>query len=214
MYIPESFRVVSRAKLFSFIRANSFGLLVTGGERGLGGTHIPFIIDEEWKDAGRLVGHVAKKNEQWRDMDGREALAVFRGPDAYISPAWYDEPNVVPTWNYVAVHVRGTMRLAHDDDVLPILRSLVDTYESSSVNGWSIDEEDPVFIGTLSKSVVGFYIEICEIQGQWKLSQNHTLARRRRVIQKLRERGCADDNRVAELMEQAIADFPRPDQVV
>src|SRR4051812_5840105 len=107
MYVPAAFAEPDRGRLHEFIEAYSFGLLVSS-HRGPFATHLPFLLDRTAGPHGTLVGHMARANPQWHDLDGREVLAVFSGPHAYVSPSWYEADDVVPTWNYVAVHARGT----------------------------------------------------------------------------------------------------------
>ena len=118
MYIPAAFQQTDKTKLHDFIEANSFGLLVSthGGEPFA--THLPFLLERDAGPHGCLVGHVARANPQWHGLDGQTVLAVFSGPHAYVSPTWYEAENVVPTWNYVAVHAYGPCRLVEDPDRL------------------------------------------------------------------------------------------------
>src|ERR1051325_4993135 len=120
MYIPNSFREDDPALLHELIRQYNFGILVTqhdsSSSSGQGvspfAAHLPFLVDAKRGPHGTLVAHMARANPQWRDFaDGREALAIFQGPHAYISPSWYDEPVSVPTWNYAVVHAYGTPRI-------------------------------------------------------------------------------------------------------
>ena len=104
MYIPAAFRETGPAVLFDFIEANRFALLASIREGAILASHLPLLRDREPCPHGRLVGHMARANEQWPVADGNEVLAIFSGPHAYISPAWYESENVVPTWNDIAVH--------------------------------------------------------------------------------------------------------------
>ena len=110
-------------------------------------------------------------------------MVIFHGPHAYISPNWYADKNVVPTWNYVAVHVYGKLRIVTDrETTLRTLRDTVEKYEAHSASPWSIEEPDQRFVEGLLDSIVAFEIEISRMQGKWKLSQNHAPERRSRVI--------------------------------
>ena len=192
MYIPAAFHQSDPNKLFEFIERNSFGLLVSivAGEPFV--SHLPFLLDRTSGLHGSLVGHMAAANPQWRQADGQEVLAVFSGPHAYISPTWYEAENVVPTWNYVAVHVYGTLHVIQDADALgTILRSFVDRYESSMPRPWSFDA-DSVFAKQMTKAVAGFRVEISRIEGKWKLNQNRPKEQRQRVVRTLRTFG--DEN--------------------
>src|SRR4051812_6154218 len=124
MYNPHAFRVEDRKSLLDFIRSNSFGILVSRKINGLMATHIPLLV-EEMSDGGlKLIGHMAKANGQWQS-DESEVLVIFSGPHTYISPSWYDEPNSVPTWNYVAVHAEGKLKLLDDARLSEVLEKMV-----------------------------------------------------------------------------------------
>jgi transcriptional regulator len=119
MYTPSAFVESDERKLHTFIEQNSFATLVTGGENVAESTaavasHLPLLLNREAGEQGQLVGHMAKANPQWKHADGQTSLAIFHGPHAYISPGWLKTKNTVPTWNYVAVHVRGVIRLEHN----------------------------------------------------------------------------------------------------
>ena len=113
MYIPAAFRESNTARLHEFMREHSFALLTSHSACGLVASHLPLLVDATRGSLGTLAGHFAKANEQVADA-GAESLAVFSGPHAYISPTWYQTPNTVPTWNYVAVHAYGVLRLIED----------------------------------------------------------------------------------------------------
>lgn len=118
MYIPTAFEQTDQNKLHEFIEANSFGLLVSTHVGEPFATHLPFLLQRDSGPHGCLFGHVARANPQWRDLDGQSVLAIFTGPHAYVSPTWYESEDVVPTWNYVAVHAYGTCRVEHDPSEL------------------------------------------------------------------------------------------------
>lgn len=201
MYIPASFVKADPQELHDFIAAHSFGTLVSHSEDEPAASHIPFLLDRNVAPHGRLTGHVARANPQWKTLEDSRVLVIFSGPHTYISPAWYTAKNVVPTWNYVAVHVYGRVRLVSDPDrLLDILRRTVDVYEASRSEPWSLDEPDDDFVRGLLDAIVGFDIEIERIEGKWKLSQNHDEERRRRVIDELRAAGSANDIAIADLM--------------
>jgi transcriptional regulator len=205
MYVPASFRMDDPAALCAFLRRHSFATLVTRAGGGMEATHLPLLFDAESGPHGRLLGHMARANRQWRDVEG-EALAVFSGPHAYISPTWYETPGTVPTWNYVAVHAYGTLRLVEDRDGLrDILRRTVEAYESPMPRPWSYDEDDPD-VEKMLGAIVGFEIEIARLAGKAKLGQNHPEERRRKVIRAL-EAGADDDSRsIARLMAETLGD--------
>jgi transcriptional regulator len=203
MYIPAAFAEIDANKLHEFLRRYSFATLVTNGEAGLFAGHLPLLLDAEAGTMGRLVGHMARANPQWRDVRG-EALTIFSGPHAYVSPAWYEEGGTVPTWNYAVVHAYGTFRIVEDrDGLLDILRRSVLTYESPRTEPWVFDESGP-HVERMLRAIVGFRIEITRIEGKWKLSQNHPEERRRRVIRALEAQPDEDSQRIARLMRERL----------
>lgn len=186
MYIPTAFAEIDPQRLHDFIEANSFGLLVsTHGDEPFA-THLPFLLKRgaDSRDApsqGRLVAHMARANPQWRELAGQRVLAVFSGPHAYVSPTWYEAENVVPTWNYLAVHAYGVCHLVEEGEALAnILSATVATYERSMPQPWTVDTNSE-FIKNLARAVVGFRIDIDRLEGKWKLNQNQPAERRKKV---------------------------------
>jgi transcriptional regulator len=205
MYVPTAFAETDPVKLHAFIEAHSFGLLVSthGGEPFA--THLPFLLERDAGPHGCLVGHMARANPQWHDLEGREVLAVFSGPHAYVSPSWYESEGVVPTWNYVAVHAYGTLRLVEDVDGLTrILAAMVATYEGARPNPWPFDTGSD-FFRRLVKMVVGFRITVSRLEGKWKLNQNHPEGRRKKVARALESSDDPDARAVARLMAETFA---------
>jgi transcriptional regulator len=204
MYIPKWFEESDQAKLFDFIEANSFGLLVSTLAGGLFATHLPLLVEREHGSDGQLLGHMARANPQWSELAGQEVLAVFSGPHAYISPTWYETENVVPTWNYVAAHVYGKCEIIDDEQATAeIVEDYVSTYELSMPRPWTIDRGTP-FFQKLVKMVVGFRIEISRIEGKWKLGQNHAADRRQRVARQLALDESDDAQAIASLMRESL----------
>jgi transcriptional regulator len=201
MYIPTAFQEGDEGKPLDFIERNSFGVLVSQADQEPFATHLPFLLDRAAGPRGHLIGHLARANPQWRTAEGQSVLAIFSGPHAYISPSWYDADEVVPTWNYVAVHVYGTFRLIHDPDrLVEILRDFVNRYEAPLPRPWKFDPAS-AFAQKMMKAVVGFRVEISRIEGKWKLNQNRPEEQRQRVRATLR--GFPDENSqaIARLME-------------
>ena len=136
-------------------------------------------------------------------LDGQQALAVFSGPHAYVSPTWYETENVVPTWNYAAVHATGSVELIADrQSLLEIVTRTVAVYEAPMPRPWTLDRNSPV-VDRLLAQIVGFRLPIERLVGKWKLNQNHPAARREKVVAALEYRGDADGRAVAELMRQS-----------
>jgi len=205
MYIPAAFRESDQAKLFDTIERHSFGLLVSQLEGELFATHLPLLVDRQAGASGRLLGHMARANPQWTELNGQTVLSVFSGPHAYITPSWYEADNVVPTWNYVAVHVYGKCEVIEDEQATAkIVEDYVATYERHRPTPWTIDASQ-AFFEKLVKMVVGFQIEITRIEGKWKLSQNHPLERREKVARRLGEENHLDANEIGRLMAATLA---------
>jgi transcriptional regulator len=151
-----------------------------------------------------LVGHIARTNPHWHDLEGQRVLAVFSGPHAYVSPTRYEAENIVPTRNYVAVHADGICQLNEDTDIRgSILAATVGTYEKSMPTPWSIDNESD-YIQTLAKAVVGFRIEIIRLEWKCKLNQNHLPERREKVVRALRQFDDPDAREIVRLMGEML----------
>jgi transcriptional regulator len=201
MYIPELFEIKDKEILLDFIQKNSFALLISQKDGKLFATHLPFLLDKSAGTQGYLYGHMARANPHWKEIDG-EVLVVFSGPHTYISPSWYEEIEVVPTWNYVAVHVYGKFHIINDEsDLLKILENLINFYESSFPKPWSMAMAPSGYIHKLLKGIVGFKIEITHIEGKWKISQNQPIERQRKVIAALEKSGTENAVKIAELMK-------------
>jgi transcriptional regulator len=205
MYTPFSFVENDLSILHSCIEENSFATLVTTDAEGPAVSHLPLLLDRETGPNGTLIGHMAKANPQWREIASGDALAVFHGPHTYISPGWLHQQNVVPTWNYVAVHVTGKVQLVEEPtQVLDIVRRYVNFYESSMPEPWQLESADPGFIEKLLDAIVGFTIEITSIEGKWKLNQNHSEERRQKIIDGLQTRPDEESAAIAELMRATL----------
>lgn len=205
MYTPPHFAEHDRTALHDLIERYSFGLLVSPVAGAPFATHLPFLLDRGAGLHGTLVGHVARANPHWRELESQPVLAVFSGPHAYISPAWYETELAVPTWNYVAVHATGRATLVEDPaELLDIVRRSVTYYEASRPAPWALNESGP-FVERLLPQIVGFRIEIERLEGKKKLSQNHPRERREKVIQALELEGSPDAALVAGLMRDTLS---------
>lgn len=184
MFTPDIYKNENQEEIKQFLQENSFGLLINQTDGKLCATHIPLELDINKEGKEILHGHIAKENPQWKGFAENDAvLAVFTGPHSYISSSWYDHENV-PTWNYIAVHVYGKIRIVEGDAVLASLKKLVDKYEQNSAN--------PIHIENLSdrtmrqvRGIVAFEIEITEIQATKKLSQNRDDKNHENIINEL-----------------------------
>jgi transcriptional regulator len=191
MYQPPHFREDRIEVQRRLIRAYPLGLLITAGTSGLLANPIPFLIDGEGPALGMLRCHLARANPQWRELASvQECLAVFQGPQAYISPSWYatkrETGKVVPTWNYAAVHVWGQPRVIEDQEWLRRqITDLTASRESSRASPWAVDDAPPEFVTAQIKGIVGVEIPISRIEGKWKMSQNRSEADRAGVVEGL-----------------------------
>lgn len=199
MYTPKPFQNTDLSSVKDFIRHNGFGILVSQKEGQLAATHIPMLLSEE---GTCLTGHISRGNRQWKDVgSSSEVLAIFNGPHAYISSSWYDHENV-PTWNYIAVHVYGVIRIIEGDELLESLRHLVDKYEQHSEKPVSVEKMSPDFLKKEIRGIVGFEITITNIEAAYKLSQNRDKANHDNIIQELEKRGDASSKEIAEAMKK------------
>jgi len=200
MYIPDHFKEVNQQRISSLIEEYPFGMLITVPNGAPFISHLPFLFDRSAGSHGKLLGHIARANPQWQHLEaGEEALAVFQGPHAYISPTWYSSPGV-PTWNYAVVHVRGKALLIETESELEALvEKLTHVHESLMPNPWK-----PNLSGErrskLLKMIVGFEIEISNIEGKFKLSQNRPHEDKQRVISELEQSNNQTEIAVANLM--------------
>lgn len=186
MYTPGSFARSELDELHSFVEQHAFATLISASppesDEPLA-THLPLLLDRAASRHGTLTGHFARANPHWKSAADRSVLAIFHGAHAYISPSWYKATNVVPTWNYIAVHAHGRLRLIDDrGQLLECVRRLVAAYESSRPEPWTLERAEPQFIDRLLDGIVGFTIEVQRWEGKWKLSQNHDAQRQDRVI--------------------------------
>ena len=186
MYIPKAFHVGDRQILHEFINRNSFATLVSTVDGKAFATHLPLLFERARSAHGTLLGHVARANPHWHAFDGRqEALAIFQGPHAYVSPSWYATSPAVPTWNYTAVHVYGVPQVIDDDRAFSdLLDRLIAFYEAGMPRPWpGVLPAD--FRANLMRGIVGFTMEIERIEGKFKLSQNRSHEDQRRVVERL-----------------------------
>jgi transcriptional regulator len=172
MYIPLAFNVPDARQLAAFIEQNSFATFVSEADGRPFASHLPLLHDFDGSGFGRLVGHMARANPQWQHFaDGREVLAIFHGPHAYVSPRWYTTKVAVPTWNYAVVHAYGRPQLISDPaEFEQAMRRIVARYEDAGP-----DAELPAETRSgLMKAIVGFQIPITRLEGKFKLGQNRS----------------------------------------
>ena len=198
MFTPKLYQKNDPAFIQDFIRKNGFGILISQAEGKIWATHIPIMLSA---DGTKLSGHISKANKQWKDFgSGSEVLAIFSGPHTYVSSSWYDHQNV-PTWNYQAVHVYGTVRIIEGDELYESLAHLVDKYEQASENPVSMETMTAEYVRREMKGVVGFEVAITKIESISKLSQNRDDKNHERIVKALEKRGDVGSKEIAELMK-------------
>lgn len=198
MYQPPHFREDRLEVQHDLIRSHPLGLLISAGPGGLMANPIPFVVDPASSPRGTLRCHVAKANEQWRELEGLdECLVVFQGPQAYVTPSWYatkrETGKVVPTWNYATVQAWGRPVVTHDPAWLRRqLDDLTDLREGRLPKPWAVSDAPDTFVAAQMKGIVGIEIEIGRIEGKWKMSQNRNEADQRGVVEGLTAHGGPD----------------------
>ncbi|WP_029073609.1 FMN-binding negative transcriptional regulator [Kaistia adipata] len=215
MYQPPHFREDRIDVMHALMRAHPLAMLVTSGEGGLMANLVPFLVDPGSGERGMLRAHLAKANDQLAALRaGSEAMVLFQGPNAYVTPSWYaskaENHKVVPTWNYATVHAWGTPRVIDDPDWLRRqVGDLTDASERDRQVPWRVDDAPAPFVAGQLKGIVGLEIPIARIEGKWKVSQNRTLLDRHGVVEGLtRDRGDAAD--MAALVRERIPGHDEP----
>ena len=186
MYVPPLFKEDRTDVLHDAIRRADLATLVTLSADGLVASHVPMLLDAEPAPNGTLIGHLARPNPQARGAVC-EALAIFQGPDAYITPSWYvtkrQNGKVVPTWNYVAIHAYGTIEFFNDPERLrDVVTRLTARQEAGRAQPWAVADAPPDFIDGMLRGIVGFALPISRLEGKWKMSQNRPAEDRAGVI--------------------------------
>ena len=188
LYQPPHFAVAESATLLALMRAHPLATLVSvaGGEPAF--THLPLEVEESAHGL-RLLGHVARANPHWSQWDeGASAIAIFRGPDGYVSPRWYATREAVPTWNYIVVHASGRIGITHDSEAKEhILKALIDRHDAAYRVQW--DELGEEFREKMKRGIVGVTLDIERLEGKFKLSQNRPAPDRRRVLAEMHAAG-------------------------
>jgi transcriptional regulator len=210
MYTPKAFEVTDVAAMQQQIDKTRLAVLVTNGEHGLQASHLPLLLRREPDTCGTLYGHLAKANPQWRDLAaGGEALVIFSGADAYISPSYYpskaEHEKVVPTWNYLAVHAYGRAEVFTDAERLrELVGDLTDKHESGRNQPWSVDDAPADYIATMLGAIVGLALPIERLEGKRKLGQNRSAQDYAGVREGLAASTDPQDRDIARLMSPGI----------
>lgn len=182
LYTPSHFAVDQRRLAAALVHAHPFATLISQAEDEPVVTHLPLLLDEQ-SEPWMLIGHVARANPHWQSWgDGRRVLAIFQGGDAYISPSLYSTRKAVPTWNYAAVHVHGSIELWHDSEHKEqVLKALIDRHDPGYRAQW--DELDLEFRESMKNGIVAFAVKVERVDAKFKLSQNRPTPDRTRVLQ-------------------------------
>jgi transcriptional regulator len=203
MYIPRRYEEKDKEKIHAFIRENSFAILISIKDGLPVGTHIPLLLEQNAEGKDILMGHISKGNEQKYTLtDGAKILAIFPGPHAYISPRWYTQMKV-PTWNYISVHIYGTVKIVEGEALKAALSRLMNNYEQHRPQPVRLEEIPEKEFNDDIRGIVGFEIVIEDIQAAYKLSQNRDEESYHNVIGEL-EQGDETARAVADEMKKRI----------
>lgn len=208
MYLPPHFEQDDVGKIHGLIRDYPLGILVTAWPEGVDANHLPFLLDPDRGPQGTLLCHVARANPVWRALAGcgAESLVVFQGPGAYVSPSLYETKRttheVVPTYNYAAVHARGRV-IVHDDPrwVAGVVGRLTRIFEQGRDDPWKMSDAPPAFIEEKLSAIVGLELPIARLEAKWKMSQNRNAADRQGVLEGLDASAHPADRAVAAMMK-------------
>ena len=204
MYSPHDNRFDDRDEIFAFMRRHSFAALVTDGDGGLRGSHLPSLMQDE---DGRFVieMHMARANDQWRQFGAAKALVIFSGPDAYISPRWYEDKERVPTWNYAAVHAYGRPALIEERKAKHASqRRLVAVMDPQWLPKFDALREE--YVSNMLAGIVNFEIAVTRIETRWKLSQNRGRREQELIAEALERSGSGLDAELAALTRRHLVD--------
>jgi transcriptional regulator len=221
MYQPDHFRVDDLPQLHALMRARPFATLVSSGALGLYATHLPTVLNDDPSQEthhgmhqeppfGVIECHLARGNPHWKDLAaGNEALMIFQGPDAYVTPNWYpskaEHGKVVPTWNYAVVHAYGRPEVVQEADWLRRhVGDLSAQQEASEAQPWAVSDAPDRYVEVMLRGIVGFRFVITRLEGKWKMSQNREMPDRAGVVTGLGRRGEGDDRAVADLVAKHL----------
>ncbi|WP_339409181.1 FMN-binding negative transcriptional regulator [Pseudomonas sp. EA_35y_Pfl2_R5] len=211
MYTPAAFRQDDLATLHQQMRATRLPTLVSHGNQGLLASHLPLLLAPDEGGYGTLYGHFARTNRQWRDLaEGSEALVIFQGAEAYISPSWYaakaEHGKVVPTWNYISVQAHCQVEVFDDAErLLHLVSRLSALHEAERPQPWAVSDAPREYIDSMLRAIVGFALPIERLEGKWKLGQNRSSTDQVGVREGLT---ASSDARDLELAAQMSNDHP------
>ena len=205
MYTPPAFQEDDRDAIQAMMRAARLSTLVTATAEGLMATPLQLFLDEAEGEFGTLYGHLAKANPQWRTPASAEAMVIFNGPDAYVTPSFYaskvEHGKVVPTWNYAAVHAYGTAEFFQDTTRLhEVVSRLTGLHEQGMAQPWSVSDAPEPFVAAQLKGIVGLRLPIARIDAKRKMNQNRSGADRLGVASGLMSSAREEDRAVAAMI--------------
>ena len=212
MYLPKHFEETRVDVLHALIRTHPLGALVVMTRNGLDANHIPLEVDPDPAPFGTLRGHIARANPLWRESGGdAPALAIFQGPDTYVSPAWYatkqQTGKVVPTWNYAVVHAHGSVRFIDDRAWLrAFVHRLTDRHEAARPEPWKVTDAPADYIETQLGAIIGLEMPIARLVGKWKVSQNRPAQDRHGAVEGLSREGGESGAAMARLIRESVAE--------
>jgi transcriptional regulator len=216
LYLPAFFKEERIEVLHALMRARPLAALVTSTASGLAANHVPMETADEPAPYGTLRGHIARANPLWKEyLAGAEALAIFQGPQSYISPSYYatkrETGEVVPTWNYAVVHAHGTLRFIEDAAWLrDLVTRLTNVHEAPREQPWKVSDAPEPYLRKQLSLIVGFELCIAKLTGKWKASQNHSAANRHGVVAGLGAKGDADSGGIAGILAEFNAARDEP----
>lgn len=185
MYIPKEYQWSAEGEIAEFISENPFAIIVNQIDGRIWATHTPII---QTKKKNILFAHIAKANIQWKSFkEDHEVLLIFNGPQSYISSSWYDHESV-PTWNYCAVHIYGVVNIVEDKHMYQYMRDFMEHFESTEPHGQKLEDLSEDYVNRELKNIVGFEIEIKEVQAVEKMSQGKNAQNRKRIVQALQQK--------------------------
>ncbi len=208
MYIPRANEENRVSVMQALMVSHPLATFVTLGDSGLFASHIPMVLENDGSQFGVLKGHISRANRQWRDfVPTVDALAIFAGPQHYISPNWYpgtrEHGKAVPTWNYVVVHAYGPLKVIQDDEwLLTNVEKLTNIHEAGSPVPWKVSDAPKDFIKSQLNGIVGLELPIQRLQGKWKVSQNRTESERKGVVEGLSKLNSPESLAMKALVEE------------
>lgn len=207
MYVPPAFAVDDREELIAMVKACPFAQLVTATPEGPKVSGLPMFFDETEGEMGVLYAHLARANDHWRAETCGEGLALFLGPDAYVTPSWYaakaEHGKVVPTWNYVAVHAHGPVEFFEDAGrLLSVVSRLTDLHEAERERPWAVSDAPDAYIAAQLRGIVGLRMPVTRLIGKRKLSQNRPAEDRAAVRSGMAESPLATTRAVAGMIPE------------